>query len=239
MTDIPREAPAAGEAEREESAHVRQLRPGDLVDLFSRPRLFFSGGINLGGVRNLLPVVWITGIAAQIDRINAEILRHDFDVERATWALIEPIVTGPWAYFWAWVLGFGIVTGGLIYLIGGWWYRMRLVFSGSGEKTDKDLARQVYMFAGLVAALPSLLLAIGLNIYFPNYMAAYNSDELVSSFLPIFIFWSVAVSYVGARQSFSLTPWKARLWFLVLPALFYLLLIGAVLSLFSLFGEGF
>ena len=208
----------------------------DLIDLYSRPGKFFSGRLNLGATAPLLLTILVIGVAGQIDRLDSEILRHDFDATRATWTMIEPIVNGPWLMFWAFCIGGGIIGGALVYAIGGWWYRMRLYLSDSGKDISIPLARHVYIYAGLVSAIPVLLLTIGFSFVHPNYISWFRSDELLSAFVPIFIFWSVAVSYIGATTTFPMTRWKARLWFLILPCIFYLVIMGLIVGLLALFG---
>lgn len=211
------------------------LRFADLLDLFSRPRQFFAGSLDLGATRYMFPAVWIVGISAQIDRLDTEILRHDFDATRRSWEIIGPIVTGSWWAFWAWCLGVGLISGGLVYLVGGWWYRMRLYMSGSGRSVDPYEVRQVYIFSSLVVAVPGVLMVLAFTAIYPSYIAAYNADEYVSTFLILFVFWSVAVSYIGVTTTFEVTKWKARTWFLILPIVFYVLVLGVLVALVAFF----
>jgi len=214
---------------------LRSVRFSDLLDLFTRPRVFFAANIDLGESKFLIPVVWVLGISAQMDRVDTEIFRSEMGESRALWDLLEPLINGPWHWFWLFCLGLGMLSGAIIYWIGGWWYRVRLRFSGAPEETETAAPRHVYCWSSLVVALPYVLLVIGYTVAYPSYAAAYHSGELVSSVLPLLIFWSVVVSYVGATTRFSLSGWKPRLWFLILPALFYLVLIGAFVFLATLF----
>lgn len=182
-----------------------------------------------------MPVIWILGISAQIDRIDTEIMRHEIDDTRSTWRFIEPLVSETWTVFWLYCLVGGIIGGALYYWIAGWWYGLRVRWSGAGEDFDKQLARRVYCWSSMILAMPHVVLTIGFTFFFPNYLAAYHSGETISLILPIMMFWSVAVSYTGVTESFSLTPWKARLWFLVFPALFHLFVLGFIIFLLTFF----
>ncbi len=42
----------------------------------------------------------------------------------------------------------------------------------------------------------------------------------------VFVFISLITSYIGARTVFVLSKWKARVWLIILPAIYYLLLMG-------------
>ncbi len=222
--------------ESTDAGPARELTPvrfTDLIDLYTRPRQFFSGHLNIGATKILLPVIWVLGISAQLDRVDTEIMRHEMDQTRASWTIIEPLITESWIAFWAFCLLVGIFSGALVYWIGGWWYRMRLYWSGANRDIDKQLPRYVYCWSSLILALPYVLLTIGFTFAFPNYLAAYNSDEMFSLVLIIMMFWSVGVSFVGATENFSLTKWKARLWFLILPTVFYLFALGLVMFLMA------
>lgn len=238
MTERPADGPPPDIPASSEFAATRRLKPVELLNLFSRPRRFFARGLDLSKGLPLFLATWFVGMAAQQNRIDSEIGWHDLGMQRSAWRVIGPIADGHWVAFWGWTAGAGLVSGGILYLIGGWWYRMRLRLSGAPKDVDKTAARAVFIYASLVTALPTMLLTLGFTFVYASYMAAYNSDELLSSFVIIFLFWSVAVSYAGATEAFDITRWKARLWFLVLPALFYLVVISATLGVFTFFSEG-
>jgi len=220
-------------ADTEQSKRSVSIR--DWLDLYTRPRVFFSSNIDLGERAILLPIVWIIGISAQLDRIDTEIFSHELGNTRASWDLYEPAITGSWGYFWGFCLTAGLLSGLIVYVVGGWWYRMRLRFSGAPEELDFSTPRHVYAWVSTIVSVPYVLLIVGFTFAYPNYYAAYHSDELFSTLLPMLMFWSVAVSYVAATTRFSLSGWKPMLWFMVLPALFYLIVMGALVFLMTLF----
>jgi len=57
---------------------------------------------------------------------------------------------------------------------------------------------------------------------------------LYSVLFLIFPFWSLWVSYTGAKTMFDVSPGKAKLWFLILPSAFYVLAFGLIATLFAL-----
>lgn len=211
----------------------RGLRVADFLDLYTRPRSFFAGHINLEDKRYLWFVVWSLGITSQFDRIDQEIMRSEIGRPGSAWRLLEPVVNSGWVAYWAWALGAGIVSSVIIYLVAGWWYKVRLRFAGAADP-DPMTARLIYCYSTFVVSLPHVLLILGFTAWFPNYMAAYYSDELFTVALLFLILWSVAVSYSGATSTFELQPWKARLWFLALPVAFYIVLMGGVVWLLTL-----
>ncbi len=233
MADELQAPPPPEDSPEAQAADLRPLRLADLFDLYSRPRRFFTSGIDLGALAALLPVAWIVGAVNASGRLDTAIARYEMGVQRSSWQLIEAIVSGPWVYYWAWILGFGILAALISYWLGGWWYRMRMYMSGSERDIDKAVPRQLYIYSELVAALPALIITMIYTASFASYMEAYRSDEMYSLVLLIFPFWSIAVSYVGVTARFSLKPWPARFWFIIFPVLFYLVVLGAIIAIYA------
>jgi hypothetical protein len=140
-----------------------------------------------------------------------------------------------WPAYWAAVLFFGAINGIFLYVIGGWWYRVRIGFSGAVEP-DKLLARRAYIFASLVYAFPAVALAAVSSFSYPTPLAAEEADSWWWLVVIVCLFWSVWCSYLGVRTLFAVSTWRTRLWFLVLPSLVYGIVIAgmfvAVLFLF-------
>jgi hypothetical protein len=210
------------------------LWPQHLVDVFVRPTRFFSSQLALGRTPYLLLVTWCFGIASAMDRVDQELLRAEFGQARPAWDVWAPIVTQSWAGYWAFVLAMGVLSGLFLWWLGGWWYRVRLGWAGE-PSPDARLARLVYVYSSFVCAGPTVVLALLQTGWFENYAAAWNADELYSSALLIFLFWSLGTSYFGARALFRVSRWGARLWFVVLPAALYVLTLGLVAPLVALF----
>jgi len=204
-----------------------------LIDLFIRPRRFFSSQLALGKTPYVLFVTLCFGMAEAISRIDMEMMRAELGQPRPGWQVLGPLVTESWVGFWLWVLFVGAIGAALIWWIGGWWYRVRLKWCGA-QNPDKRLTRLVYVYASFVYAAPSVTLPLAWTLIYPNYAVAYSAGDLFSALFLIFPFWSLIASYVGARTVFEVSRWKARVWFLLLPALFYLVVMGVLASLLAL-----
>ena len=105
--------------------------------------------------------------------------------------------------------------------------------SGSERNIDNAVPRQLYIYSELVAALPGFITTVIYTVAFASYMEAYRSDEMYSLVLLVFPFWSIAVSYVGVTARFTLKPWPARFWFIILPVLFYLFVFGVLIAIYA------
>jgi len=198
----------AGAAETPDApAPPKGIEPLWFLYLFFRPRRFFA----YFGARHwvILTIVctWIFGMAGVIDRIE----------RRGSMGQLPPFFTNSWSVYWACVAIFGAISAVIVYLIGGWWYRMRLIFSGA-KKPDKFLARRVYVFAAQVHAIPSLLFAGILPLFYATPADAWTRTPWWTVFLALFPFWSFVVSYVGVRTVFDVGRLRALIWFLLLPS---------------------
>jgi hypothetical protein len=109
-------------------------------------------------------------------------------------------------------------------LVGGWWYSVRLAWAGA-KSTDEQTSRLLYMYSAFVQSPPIIVLALFWTAIMPSYGQALTANRNYSPALLVFSFWSLITSYIGVRSVFAVHRWKARTWFLILPAIFYILTI--------------
>jgi hypothetical protein len=134
-------------------------------------------------------------------------------------------LTETWGFFWAGAAIGGWIGSLFFYYIGEWWFSLRLRWSGEWNP-DPQVVRKVYLCAAQVVAFPIIANAlIGTFVYASP--AAWSKAQGVASVVVSLIppFWSLAVSYVGVRSIFQVWKWRARLWFVILPAVFYIAII--------------
>lgn len=228
MTSTP-DITADGGAEQAPTPS-RSIGAGSLLDLYSRPRRFFGGELDIKQASRLVPATLIAGMASFIDRFDARLMQATIRPERPSSQFVLGLAEANWALFWLTCAIIGSIAALFYYFVGGWWYRMRLRFAGSGAVDDKALPRAMFIWSRLIFALPIVSLALVFTLVYPNYLGWFDSEELFTLIVPIMLFWSVGVSYTGATTVFSLTTWKAQLWFLYLPAVFYLAIMGGVVA---------
>jgi hypothetical protein len=147
------------------------------------------------------------------------------------------MLVNSWTGFWLFAIVMGALGGALAWFVGGWWYHVRIRWSGL-PGANRTEARRVYIFASLVAAVPIVVYSLVVTVLYPDYAAAWYDDELWSGILLVFPFWSVVVSYRGVRVRFPIRAGPARVWFAILPALFYLIMIGVVGLVYSFVRDG-
>ncbi|MEM8946988.1 MAG: hypothetical protein AAGD11_17565 [Planctomycetota bacterium] len=141
------------------------------------------------------------------------------------------IVAESWVGFWVISLGLGALAAIAIWLIGGWWYRIRLNWSGDRDADPRE-ARLVYVYAGLVAALPNVLLVTVVTAIYADYASYWNGEDIWSMLIAGFPFWAIYVSYCGAVSRFSVRRVKALAWFRWLPMALYVLALVAIVAMY-------
>jgi hypothetical protein len=195
-----------------------------LVCLFFRPRVFFRGYVLESAPGLTALCAWVYGITSAIDLIEQQAMTSD-DIS----------LPDSWGVYWGFALTIGIAGALGYFAIGGWWYAVRLGWSGAIDP-DRALARRVYLFASQVLAIPWLVARVYETFAYENPEAALNAEGGIWCFLfVLFPIWSCWNSYVGVRTAFVVRRGAALMWFLVLPSAFYgLFLIGAVVVLLAI-----
>ncbi|CAM4325484.1 hypothetical protein F901_01474 [Acinetobacter dispersus] len=212
--------------ETQDNEIIKPLQPKQVITLFFQPKKFFSQSKNYHH-QSIIFAAYLIGIVAVMDRVDQKLLSAETSGIRP---LIDWI-TGSWLSYWLWVLGTGIISAVIAWLIQGWWYKKRLQFSGAKE-ADPQLARHVYVLQSLVFVLPIVITTAIQTFLYPNYIEAYNQSTFLGLISVPFLFLSCWVSYRGATQVFNTNGW-AKFWFLGLPILFYVLIIGVFSALIS------
>ncbi|MBI4616880.1 MAG: hypothetical protein HY720_24920 [Planctomycetes bacterium] len=180
------------------------------VLLFFQPRAFFERVVPGAAPMLVGAAYWIYGIAGSLDRLEKQRMKGK-----------EIPFDDSWPIVWGFVLVVGGIGAVLYYLIGGWWYRVRLKWCGAGEP-DPILSRRVYGFSSLVWAIPFVLYAmVGTFRYASPAEAALAEASWLDFALLAFPFWSLWTSHTGVRTLFWVRPVLALVWFLVLPAALY------------------
>ena len=190
-----------------------------LRDLFAKPTRFFSAADLSTGWAWII-AAWLVGISYAIDRVDKNLISEDIGVTPSDSETLGSALASSWFAYWPFILMAGAVGGAIVWLVGGWWYNVRLRWSGATNVDHRD-GRLVYVFASLVHAIPAIAYSVVATMVFPNYLAAWQSEEKWSLVFLIFPFWAAVVSYTGVRVKFQPRTTPARIWFLVLPMLVY------------------
>lgn len=157
-------------------------------------------------------IIWASGVATAIDRMS--------DYGGSTWLEV-----------WAIVLIGGLVAGYLQYWIGGAIYHLRVKWSKGGD--NYDASRNIYMFSGIPVAIASIgSLLLNTIVYGNAYFKSGEGSSLDILFFFVIvaaIAYSIRLSYKGVMFIQQTQKTRAMIWFVVLPAIFYVLIFSAAI----------
>jgi hypothetical protein len=186
-----------------------------LVLLFTRPSYLFNNVAALTRGRMFLFLAYCSGVAAAIDRLDQNLMKSELTGRSTVSAL-----TGSWPNTWLFLLTIGVLYAALVWWIGGWWYRVRLSWSGV-KSPDPFTTRVVYVYQDFVQSAPTIAIVVAYTLTLPSYDEAWASEEAWSTIILVFVVWSCITSYKAVRAAFQVGTWKSRVWFLITPLAFY------------------
>lgn len=206
------------------------LWPRHLLDLFIAPVRFFSSQLALGKTPYLIPLLYLFGVAATLDRLELRVQQTLVRIELGTtppvWKFLEPFASN-WLYFWGYGLFAGLVSAAFIWWIGGWWFKVRTAWSGA-VNPDARKARLVYVYAATVWTIPYVAHLVAGSLVYDNYLTWWEAGTPWDLLLLLFPFWSAVAGYKGVITVFEVSRGRALIWFLLLPSLLYLITFGAL-----------
>lgn len=205
-----------------------------LVDLFARPTEFFRSQIAIGKTPYVLAVTWVVGISGSMDRIDKQLMKMEYSTHPQSAEFLAKIADS-WLSFWPFVVVVGGIGAFFLWVMGGWWYNVRLKWCGAVDH-DTHSGRVVYIYTSFIYALPSVILVLAQTFLYPDYRSAYNSDSYLSMLLLIFLFWAVVNSYRAVGVVFDVHGGRRKLWFLILPIISYMLAFGVLTTILGVLG---
>ena len=157
-------------------------------------------------------IIWAVGVASAIDRMS------DYG-------------SSSWMEVWAIVLIGGLIAGYLQYWIGGAIYHLRVKWSKGGD--NYDASRNINMFSGIPIAIASIgSLLLNTIVYGNDYFKSGDGSSLDILFFFVIITaiaYSIRLSYKGVMFIQQTEKTRAMIWFVVLPAIFYILIFSAAI----------
>lgn len=226
MTTIPENSSWPGRDPSDDPDAVREQRIYTafwLFYLYFRPKLFYSNFSKFVTRYSAIYAALVVGITEACGWISEKITAYEFG---GRLSLPEEVITS-WRTYWLLCLVGGVIGAVFYYRVGGWWYRVRLEWAGD-PAPDALLARRAYIYAYLILAIPTLILTLIDTVRFPTPLAAERAVADGWMLVIVFLLWATYVSYRAVRVLFQCVRWKARLWFAVLPTVFYVALAGGM-----------
>ncbi|MCK5882919.1 MAG: hypothetical protein KAG61_04460 [Bacteriovoracaceae bacterium] len=178
-----------------------------LAALFLRPSTFFSNTALRNTEIPLGACAYLVGVAGALEKVTQQ--TSGFFVESWFGAFLAAILGGAFATILTWT-------------VHSWFYKVRLHWSGAGEADIED-GRELFVYSTLVSAAPYIFMVIVEAVMYKSPIVAESAPLPPSGFIGLICLpWAVTVSYKGVRARFEqVSPWRARIWFIAAPALFY------------------
>jgi hypothetical protein len=212
------------------------LAPGRLIELLLTPRSYFANRAFLQDQRAAMIAAYVAGVSGAMDRIDQKMVRLDLRGQAGNGDTFISWVAESWLHYWILVLGIGLISAVFIWHLGGWWFKKRVQWSGAADATPHD-ARRVNILQQLVFTGPAVILGIVQTALYQNYSDAWNSDSITGMLIVAMLLWSCWTAYCGVTTVFPVQKGKARLWFLILPAIFYLMMLGVFTALYAMLAK--
>lgn len=200
--------------------------------LLLKPRTFFRAYLADAADRPpyFVLAILLYGVGYGIERVDKQLTKAELkgNLESVEWL-------NNWPAYWLVAIIAGFLGGYLAYLIAGWFYHLRLRWSGASP--DIQRARSLYLYSSVVASVAYVayaLLATAVQAQpYTGGSELTTSEGFGGLVMMLFLFYSVYVSYCGVTTITDAEPEKARLWFLILPMLVYGLVLGMLAWVFA------
>lgn len=198
-----------------------------LFQLFFKPKHFFSDFKNLNRESTYI-FTYIAAMYVFMDRMDSQLIKTQAltggNLESYHWFI------NTWIKYWGFSAIASIFVAFFIWFVYGWWYEMRLKWSGV-ENQPSVLVRQVNAMQLCIAAIPVLIITIVQTFLYENYEAAFLAPEVYSGLIVLFfLVYSCWVSYVAVKTVFNANKF-ALFWFLILPLAVYVGVIASFIAL--------
>ena len=204
----------------------------DLFNLYVRPRRFAAQVEDaVDDTYWTLFFAWLVGIVSTVERIDTRISQSELAGRSVPFISLEWI-NSSWFNYWILVCIGGVISGVFFWFLAGWWYQLRLRFSGA-MNVSATTARALSTWQFAAAAIPALAAILFDTFVETSYLSARENATSLSYVFLIPVFWSIWTSYSLATATHHLKKWPGLGWFVLLPAVFYLVVFGFFAALFG------
>jgi hypothetical protein len=171
-------------------------------------------------------ILIIAGTAIAIDDIMGKVASYAITGNILTEIADKALFS--WWRYWLNILINSSLNGIGIYFIKGWWFNIRLKFSGNNE-ADIKKCRSIAIYLNMIKSAPILVLIFISSLFLPNIYATYSNKYYQ-------IFYTIVVNgmmipliyfeYRVAIENFTVDKKKLIIWFIYIPVILLILTIG-------------
>ncbi|MEW6620093.1 MAG: Yip1 family protein [bacterium] len=180
------------------------------------------------------PYLWFTliiyGLAVEINRIDRQFVKGDLQNK-----LDQGEFLNNWFSYWTFAIIIGLIIGYCFYRLGGWFFNLRVKWS-KGVPNVKT-ARFINLYSCFLPCFITVFVSIIETLskpkpYIPDEPLLPTRDLLLAIISILASYYSIYVSYQGVTIVMKPEKWRCRIWFLILPILFFSLIALGTMSMF-------
>jgi MFS family permease len=200
------------------------------TELFLKPKLFFKKNLRDSSRQpayyNIAMIIYCIGYG--IDRLDLQLMKLDLRGK-----LDEAGYLNNWIVYWLIAIIGGLIGGYILYHIGGWFFNLRLKWSKGTSDIEKS--KHIYLYSGVVSnsiiVLTTLISMTFNNKPYISDSGLYFWDIISPILLLFFVYYSIYISYSGVRSITDADKLRSKLWFIIIPVIFYTVVYITVFTL--------
>lgn len=202
------------------------------IELFLKPKLFFKKNLRDSkrqpAYYSIAMIIFCVGYG--IDRLDQQLMKLDLRGK-----LDEASNLNNWIFYWLIAIIGGLIGGYILYLIGGWFFNLRLKWSKGTSDIEKS--KHIYLYSEVVSySFIVLTTLISMTFNKKPYISdseLYVWDIISPILLLFFVYYSIYISYSGVSSITDADKLRSKLWFLIIPIIFYTVVYITVFTLIS------
>lgn len=190
------------------------------TELFLKPKLFFKKNLRNSKKQpayySIAIIIFCVGYG--INRLDQQLMKLELRGK-----LDEAGYFNNWIVYWLTAIIGGLIGGYILYLIGGWFFNLRLKWSKGTSDIEKS--KHIYLYSECVSnSVIVLTTLISMTFNYKPYISdsgLYFWDVISPILLLFFVYYSIYISYSGVRSITDADKMLSKLWFLIIPIVYY------------------
>lgn len=189
------------------------------TELYLKPKLFFKKNLRNSKKQpaqyNLASIIFCLGVG--VDYVDRQLVKLEYR------GVLEGLpFLNNWFVYWPIAIISGFIGGYLLYLVGGWFFNVRLKWSKG--TSDLNKSRYIFLYSGVVSSAIIILITL-ISMTYNSKPYDLGSDvhlwDLIASVLLLFFaYYDTFLGYIGVRSITDADKLQSVIWFLVLPFVF-------------------
>jgi len=197
------------------------------IDLFFNPIAYLRKNWIIESDKMMtIFILILAGTSNAIDDIMWKVVNYNI-LENIIAEISDKALFSWWIY-WLYVIINSSIKGLVIWVIGGWWFNIRLGFSGD-NKSDIKKCRSIVVYLNMIKSLPVFMLIIISTIFFQDIYSTYSNEFIQILYAILFNSMIITLIYFEYRiafEKFDVDKKRVKIWFIYIPSVLFILNIG-------------